>query len=199
VGGQCRGLGSWLAANIVPSIPIAPRRSPLEAFWGELVCDSVQYSVGRIGQHVVQRASAHLVTKSVIDLLGPAIRGSAEVGPFADRSQPPGLAWVVCRDGESDVIDASALADLLRPSAWWREPVSVSEREHWRAGLPRHRQAELRSSSGRVLELDGRRTQWRCAAPNRNATAPRIRIREMERETGFEPATFCLGSRHSAS
>ena len=26
-----------------------------------------------------------------------------------------------------------------------------------------------------------------------------VRIWEVERETGFEPATFCLGSRHSAS
>ena len=26
-----------------------------------------------------------------------------------------------------------------------------------------------------------------------------IREGEVERETGFEPATFCLGSRHSAS
>jgi hypothetical protein len=24
-------------------------------------------------------------------------------------------------------------------------------------------------------------------------------LKEVERETGFEPATFCLGSRHSAS
>ena len=27
----------------------------------------------------------------------------------------------------------------------------------------------------------------------------RLRPRILERETGFEPATFCLGSRHSAN
>jgi hypothetical protein len=41
----------------------------------------------------------------------------------------------------------------------------------------------------------------RCRSERRHpvGVSPRVRKREVERETGFEPATFCLGSRYSAS